>query len=121
MKDAIDLAATAQTKARYNRIARVYDSIESGSERMFKAWRQKLWSQVWGDILEIGVGTGKNLPYYPRGARVIAIDIADRMLDRAQELGVAVDLQERDVQALHFPDNSFDTVIRNRSWGANAA
>lgn len=115
MNSPIDLAATAQTRARYNRIARFYDSLESGGEGRFKAWRQMLWLQVRGDILEVGVGTGKNLPYYPRGARVIAIDIADRMLDRAQkraqELGVAADLRVGDVQALDFPDNSFDTVI----------
>lgn len=115
MNSAINLAATAQTRARYNRITHFYDSLESGGEGRFKAWRQMLWLQVRGDILEVGVGTGKNLPYYPHGARVIAIDIADPMLDRAQkraqELGVAADLRVGDVQALDFPDNSFDTVI----------
>lgn len=115
MHNMVDRSATEQTKARYNRIARFYDAIESGSEGMFKVWRQQLWAQARGHILEAGVGTGKNLPYYPRGARVTAIDIADRMLaragQRAQKLGVAVDLREGDVQALDFPDCTFDTVV----------
>lgn len=115
MYNVIDRSATDQTKARYNRIARFYDTIESGSEGMFKGWRKQLWLQTRGDILEVGVGTGKNLPYYPRRARVTAIDLADRMLalarQRAHELGVAVDLREGDVQALDFPDRTFDTVV----------
>jgi len=110
----IDPVATAATKARYNRIARFYDLIERISERRFKPWREKLWAQAYGDILEVGVGTGKNFPYHPRHANVTGIDLADQMLMRAQErarrLGRSIDLREGDVQALEFPDNSFDTA-----------
>ena len=98
MYNAIDRSAKDQTKARYNRIARFYDAIESGSAGMFKVWRKQLWSQAQGDVLEVGVGTGNNLPYYPRSARVTAVDLADRMLAHARqcahELGIAVDLRE---------------------------
>lgn len=115
MTTAIDRLATARTKERYNRIAPVYDSMEAMMEGQFKRWRAKLWSQARGDILEVGAGTGKNIPYYPSGAKVTAIDIADQMLaiarERARELGLAVDLREGDVQGLAFPDNSFDTVV----------
>ncbi len=114
MLGTIDLKATAQTKARYNRIARLYDRMEALSERRFKPWREKLWSQAQGNILEVGVGTGKNFPYHPRGARVTGIDLSDQMLARAQEkarqLGRSLDLREGDAQALSFPDNSFDTA-----------
>jgi ubiquinone/menaquinone biosynthesis C-methylase UbiE len=92
----IDTHATAQTKARYNRIARVYDLMEAMAERTFKPWREKLWGLVRGDILEVGVGTGKNFPYHPRGARVVGIDLADQMLARARALGAAIDLREGD-------------------------
>ena len=115
MNSTIDVTATAQTKARYNRIAPVYDSMERMMEPRFKAWREKLWAQADGDILEVGTGTGKNMPYYPRDAHVTAIDIADQMLARAREraceLGLSVDLREGDVQALAFPDATFDTVV----------
>jgi len=114
MNNGIDLKATAQTKARYNRIARFYDLIETASERSFKLWREKLWSHARGNILEVGVGTGKNFPYHRRGASVTGIELADQMLDRARErarqLGTPIDLREGDVQALEFPDNSFDTA-----------
>ena len=66
-------------------------------------------------ILEVGVGTGKNMPYYPPGAHVTAIDLSERMLSRARRraemLRVAVDLRQMDVQQLAFPSESFDAVV----------
>ena len=110
----IDVQATAQTQARYNRIAPIYDWVEALAEISFKPWREKLWANARGNILEVGIGTGKNLPYHPRGARVIGVDLAERMLERAQtrarQLGVSVELRQGDAQALDLPDNSFDTA-----------
>ncbi len=49
------------------------------------SWRAKLRDRLVGfRILEVGVGTGKNLPYYPYGVEVTAIDISPRMLKRAR-------------------------------------
>ncbi len=111
----IDTTATEKTKARYNRIARIYDLVETMSEGRFKPWREELWSSAQGQILEIGVGTGKNFPYHPRGAKVTGIDLSDQMLARAKErarrLGTPVALTEGDAQALEFPDNAFDTAV----------
>jgi ubiquinone/menaquinone biosynthesis C-methylase UbiE len=114
MSTGIDARAKAVTKARYNRIARVYDLVETMSEGRFKPWREKLWSCAQGSILEVGVGTGKNFPFHPRGAKVTGIDLSNQMLarakERAQRLGTLVRLAEGDAQALEFPDNSFDTA-----------
>jgi ubiquinone/menaquinone biosynthesis C-methylase UbiE len=82
----------------------------------FKQWRPLLWSKVEGTrILEVGVGTGKNFPYYPAGAEITAIDFSDNMLERAKAKArrqeVNVRLQQMDVQSLEFQDNTFDTVI----------
>lgn len=113
----IDVHQTAVTKARYNRVAPIYDLMEALIERLaFRRWREKLWSQVQGPrILEVGVGTGKNMPYYPANAQVTAIDLSDRMLERARRqakrLGLQVDLQEMDVQTLAFPDATFDSAV----------
>jgi len=111
----MDRDLTAQIKSRYNRIAPYYDLLELLSERVFKNWRSKLLSQAKGKILEVGVGTGKNFPYYPLNSDVIGIDIADKMLPfarkRADKLVFAIILMEGDVQALSFPDNFFDTVV----------
>ena len=66
-------------------------------------------------MLEVGVGTGKNLNYYPEGVEATGIDFSPRMLTkaekRANDLGIEVDLKEMDAQQLSFPDHSFDTVF----------
>lgn len=113
---AIDRRATEVTRARYDRLARCYDVMEWVPEHTFARWRAELWGRAVGPrILEVGVGTGKNIPFYPTGASVTAIDISPRMLERAQENvrqhGTLVDLQEADVQALPFPDGAFDSVV----------
>jgi ubiquinone/menaquinone biosynthesis C-methylase UbiE len=108
---------TAATRARYNRIAPIYDALEAFTERAaFDAWRRELWAAVpAGRVLEVGVGTGKNLPYYPAGAQVTAIDLSERMLERARrraaDLGTQVDLRLMDAQRLEFPDGAFDAAV----------
>jgi SAM-dependent methyltransferase len=61
------------------------------------------------------VGTGKSMPYYPSEMTITAIDLSLRMLEQARMHAardhIAVDLREADVQALPFPDASFDTLI----------
>ena len=114
VNNGIDLKVTAATKARYNRIARIYDRMETLSENRFKPWREKLWGFAQGNILEVGVGTGKNFAFHPSDATVTGIDLADQMLvrarERARQLGETLDLREGDVQALEFPDDTFDTA-----------
>ncbi len=115
-KSRIDEQATAKTRARYDRNARFYDLMESGVELKFSSWRKELWSRVRGErVLEVGVGTGKNIPHYPVGVEVTALDLSPRMLEHARKRvadeNVSVELIEGDVQELPFPDDSFDTVI----------
>jgi phosphatidylethanolamine/phosphatidyl-N-methylethanolamine N-methyltransferase len=113
----VDDKATIQTQSRYNRIAPVYDLMEGIIERFaFRRWRERLWAQVDGNrILEVGVGTGKNISHYPRGVQVTAVDLSDKMLERAQqrvqELDTEVDLCLMDAQRLAFPDAAFDAAL----------
>lgn len=116
MSSAIDVRATETTRRRYDRLARFYDRLEAGAERRFAPWRAALWQRVRGSrVLEVGVGTGKNLLYYPRGVQVSAVDLSPRMLERARQraarLGIPVELREADAQALPFPDASFDSAV----------
>jgi ubiquinone/menaquinone biosynthesis C-methylase UbiE len=81
-----------------------------------RKWRNRLKERVGsGRVLEVGVGTGKNLTYYPQNAEVTAIDFSLNMLKRAHrqahKLNVQVDLLEMDVQQLEFPSQYFDTVF----------
>ena len=58
----LDEVATARTCARYERLSSMDDRLERMTEKRYAPWRARLWSQVRGhDILEAGVGTGKNL------------------------------------------------------------
>lgn len=110
-------SATETTKSRYDRLAPFFDSVEYIMERLVLGNLRKLiWQKVSGkNILEAGVGTGKNFPYYPEDCTITAIDFSSGMLARAEQKKrqkkLSVDLQIQDVQALDFPDNSFDTVL----------
>jgi len=112
----IDLRATALTKARYNRIAGIFDSLEFLMERRAKIWRKHLWDMIRpGKVLEVGIGTGKNMPFYPEGTEICGIDLSGNMLiqarKRARRDSISVDLREMDVHALDFPDDSFDAAV----------
>ncbi len=107
---------TARTQARYQRIAPFYDVMESLAERRYAGWRAQLWSLVRGpNVLEVGVGTGKNMPYFPPGIKITAIDLTRGMLARARSRAadgnMPVTLKQGDVQRLDFPDESFDEVV----------
>lgn len=82
---------------------------------LFAGGREWVCSQAEGDVLEIAVGTGRNLPFYPRGVRLTGVDFSPAMLEiarsRAGEAGIDVELREGDAQALDFADASFDTVV----------
>jgi ubiquinone/menaquinone biosynthesis C-methylase UbiE len=112
-----EVSRNNDTRNRYNRIAFIYDFMEAPLEFLrLASWREKLRSRIiGGQVLEIGVGTGKNLPYYPPGVKISAIDFSHRMLSRAHKKALQnnlkVEFLEMDAQQLAFPDHFFDTVF----------
>ncbi|MCK5828690.1 MAG: methyltransferase domain-containing protein [Methylococcales bacterium] len=110
-------ADSEKVKKRYNRIAPFFDALEGFLEGIaFKQRRKILWSKVKGeDLLEVGVGTGKNFSFYPPDIRVTAVDFSQDMLREARKKRhknkVSVELVLMDVQSLCYADNSFDTII----------
>ena len=112
----MDIDHTARVQSRYDRNAALYDLTEAPMELAFGRLRRQLWAEVKGEaVLEIGVGTGKNLPYHPKGARVMAVDLSPQMLrraaGRARRLGWDVDLVLADAQRLPFRDGAFDAAV----------
>lgn len=112
-----DPRQTALTKSRYDRQATSYDRRTALMERLaFRHLRRQIWSRVdGGNVLEVGIGTGANMPYYLRGIQVTGIDLSSGMLaqarERAERDGVAVRLGEMDAQDLRFPQATFDSAV----------
>jgi ubiquinone/menaquinone biosynthesis C-methylase UbiE len=111
---------TARVRRIYNESAGRYDRQIGFFERLlFGGGREWVCSQAHGETLEVAIGTGRNLPFYPKEVHLIGLDLSPAMLEiaraRAQELGVEANLLVGDAQALPFPDEAFDTVVMTLS------
>jgi len=100
----------------YDRIARLYDLLDLPFEHVrYRPVRLVMFDELSGDLLDAGVGTGRNFPYYPKDCTVTGIDLSPSMLGRARSrkarLGTAVTLHEMNVMAMDFPDASFDSIV----------
>jgi ubiquinone/menaquinone biosynthesis C-methylase UbiE len=107
---------SARLRRYWDKHARSYDRQMGFFERvLFADGRHWICSRATGDVLEVAIGTGRNLPYYPDGIRLTGVDFSPQMLQlaqrRAQELGRQVDLRLGDAQALDLPDAAYDTVV----------
>lgn len=105
-----------QIKNRYNRVARCYDLMEKPMEKgKFSKWRRELTREVTGNTLEVGIGTGKNIPYYPEDVKLTGIDFSKNMLKKAKSKyrddPRNIRFIEMDAQDMIFDDNTFDTVV----------
>ncbi|MGH2826245.1 MAG: class I SAM-dependent methyltransferase [Actinomycetota bacterium] len=104
-------------RRRYAKEVSKYDKEMGLEERLLFGSEHRRWacSQATGETLEVAIGTGLNLPYYPSDVKLTGLDISSEMLaatrTRATELEIPVELQEGDAQDLPFPDGTFDTVV----------
>lgn len=73
--------------------------------------RRALSRGIHGDVLEVGVGTGRQLPYHPPGARVTAVDPDTTAIHRAAGRSSSTRLIVARAETLPFADDSFDFVI----------
>ncbi|MCP4419045.1 MAG: class I SAM-dependent methyltransferase [Chloroflexi bacterium] len=75
--------------------------------------RRELLQEVTGSVLEVGAGTGANLPLYGRSSHIILIDIkSDRLLLARQKSGKSdIPVACADAQKLPFTSNQFDAVV----------
>jgi ubiquinone/menaquinone biosynthesis C-methylase UbiE len=110
-----DSSATDPVRRHYDKSAPRYNRQIAFFERvLFGDGRRWVASQATGDVLEIAVGTGRNLRYYPQGVRLTGIELSPAMLELARREAAEVrreaDLLVGDAQRLDFADASFDTV-----------
>jgi ubiquinone/menaquinone biosynthesis C-methylase UbiE len=109
--------ATARLKKKYDLLGPFYDIIAWPTEKLvLSRGRASLFKKVpAGQLLELGVGTGKNFRYYPHFVQATAVDISEGMINRASKkarlLETPVRLELSDAQNLPFPDHSFDSVV----------
>lgn len=104
------------TLERYQRIAPLYDLLDLPFEyRRYRRIRPLLFESLSGRILDAGIGTGRNAPFYPRGATVVGIDLSPAMLARAarrrSQSAATMTLRQMDVTNLDFPPASFDAAV----------
>lgn len=112
--------ATDRQRARW---ARCWDGSVDATDRsmrrldkvLFRDCRAWVCGQATGTVLEVGVGTGLNLPHYPSDVRLTGLDLSPAMIratqERAAGLGVDTDLRVGDAEHLDLPDASVDTVV----------
>lgn len=106
----------SKIQRRYNRIAGLYDILEAPMENMFSKWRKELLAEASGKTLEVGIGTGKNIPYYPKNVHLTGIDFSPKMIEIANKKLIKhprpnTRIIQMDVENMEFEDSVFDTVV----------
>ncbi|MFN3761833.1 MAG: class I SAM-dependent methyltransferase [Anaerolineae bacterium] len=98
----------------------VFDALASGYDlgmlplevAVLRRMRRLAFPKVAGRVLEVGVGTGVNLPFYPSGATVVAIDLSAPMLRQARRRPARARVRavQADIHHLPFRDGAFEAV-----------
>lgn len=111
----------ARSRRVWQAMAPRYDrDIEKVERLLFRGGREWVCARVTGRVLEVAIGTGRNVPLYPPGVEVAGVELSPAMLAPAQrrvreregrDSGFRAGLCEADAQALPFADASFDTVV----------
>lgn len=108
----------AVTNRRYDRSSRIYDLYDRPMDSLGGVGRRRrrLLGRARGRVLEVGVGTGRNLDIYPDGIQLTGIDASKGMLERARQRAADLDMADdvsldlADVQDLPYDDDTFDTA-----------
>lgn len=99
----------------YSLSGKMYDFLDEYFEKArYKKVREKTLLILKGEILDAGCGTGRNLPYYSKSTRVLAVDNSEKMLQSARQRANKksnIKIEKMDLTQLALPDNSFDVVV----------
>jgi ubiquinone/menaquinone biosynthesis C-methylase UbiE len=90
----------------------VYDGMMALTEALgLRRWREWLVAGARGRTLDVGCGTGRNLPSFGGGVSAVGLDPSEDALKSARRRAPAVPLVRGSVEALPFKDGTFDTVV----------
>lgn len=103
------------TQAKWDKLAPRFDTMAAkGAEERWAPYKQALFSNMDGKILFLALGTGLDIPFFPTGKDITAIDISPKMVEEAKDRLAAYDGKIEahviDVHEMPFADESFDQV-----------
>jgi ubiquinone/menaquinone biosynthesis C-methylase UbiE len=103
------------TQRKWDKTAANFDLMAGkGAERRWLAHKQKLFSNMQGKVLFLALGTGLDIPAFPPGQDITAIDISPEMIKRAQarmdNYDGTITAEVMDVHDLSFKDGQFDQI-----------
>jgi phosphatidylethanolamine/phosphatidyl-N-methylethanolamine N-methyltransferase len=107
----------ANVEAAYARWAPVYDAVFTLVLKPGRKAATEAINRLGGRVLDVGVGTGLELPMFDSNVRLVGIDLSDPMLEIArnrvarQNLANVEDLRVMDAMNLEFEDGAFDAVV----------
>ncbi|QIJ65455.1 class I SAM-dependent methyltransferase [Streptomyces sp. JB150] len=115
------MTTTAETNSRLESragrfFARYYDAMTARAEEKWgRPLRTLMFSELTGTVLEVGAGSGANLPYYAKARALTAVEPASEMrgklLRRAEEVELDVEVVDAWAERLPLPDDTYDTVV----------
>lgn len=108
--------ADTVTRAKWDKMAPRFDGMASrGAERRWAPYKRELFAHMRGKVLFLALGTGLDIPHFPPGQTITAIDISPRMVELAAPRIAAYDGTIEplvmDVHDLTFAEGSFDQVF----------
>ena len=109
-----------EVQKKYDKFAPWYDLLEEVQELLgLRKLRHRLVQRASGKVLEVAVGTGKNLRYYPKSCEIAGGDLSEAMMKiarkRATHMGLSLPFLAIDAESLPFHDKSFDTIVSSLS------
>jgi ubiquinone/menaquinone biosynthesis C-methylase UbiE len=103
------------TQRKWDDASRTYDIFTAADNRRLGPHKQRLFREIRGTTLLVAAGTGNDFKFLPPEARLMAIDISPKMIERASRKAATysgrIDLAVKDVCDLDLPDSTFDTVV----------
>lgn len=92
----------------------MYDVLDRPMEMFFSNFRKEMLAETTGNTLEVGIGTGRNIPFYPKKVTLTGIDFSEKMVEIARRKvsnNADIRILQMDAENMKFKDNSFDTVV----------